>query len=437
MYPGLSLDQAPPILVPFRFFLTAPLFGILASLFALYIGDEIFASRWLPSILSLTHLFTLGIISMVMVGALFQMLPVVAGAALIAETLVSRIVHACLVTGTLFLTGGLYQNIPWAINLALIALAIGLLSFIMATSYALWRAPRSHDSVKGMRLAITMGLLITLLLGLILGFGHSDSETPLLRELLTRPHLLWGALGWVSLLVAVIAYQVVPMFQMTPEYPSWIRRYWARVLIGLLIAASYAEIFIPILVEPIGILLAVTLLAFAVTTLRLQRKRKRRLPDVTLNFWRLGMGALITSVAVYVLNLFWPQPPLSLLIGTLFFIGFALSVINGMLYKIVPFLVWLHLQNQLLSSMQLGKIKIPNMKKIIPDHLSKRQYWLHTSAFICLIISVFAGNPVFQISWSLFLASFLLLGFNLLIAYRCFQKELIRIALKGTKEQQQ
>jgi hypothetical protein len=44
----------------------------------------------------------------------------------------------------------------------------------------------------------------------------------------------------------------------------------------------------------------------------------------------------------------WAQAPqVDLLLGILLIFGFAVAVINGMLYKIVPFLAWFHLQAQL------------------------------------------------------------------------------------------
>ena len=79
LQPGLSFSQAPPILVPFRFFLSAPLFGLLAALLALWYGPSLMDSRWQSSVLALTHLMTLGFLGMAMVGAMMQMLPVVAG----------------------------------------------------------------------------------------------------------------------------------------------------------------------------------------------------------------------------------------------------------------------------------------------------------------------------------------------------------------------
>ena len=57
---GLSFEQAPPFSVPLRFFLTAPGFLVLAAMLMLWEGPPLFASRWLPATLALTHLLVLG-----------------------------------------------------------------------------------------------------------------------------------------------------------------------------------------------------------------------------------------------------------------------------------------------------------------------------------------------------------------------------------------
>ncbi|MDQ5914882.1 MAG: hypothetical protein QG584_773, partial [Pseudomonadota bacterium] len=76
----LSFEQAPPIAAPFRFFLTAPLFSGLAGLLLLVDGPELLTSRWTPGALALTHLIAAGFVLQVMLGAMIQILPVVAGA---------------------------------------------------------------------------------------------------------------------------------------------------------------------------------------------------------------------------------------------------------------------------------------------------------------------------------------------------------------------
>ena len=69
MQPSLSFEQAPPISVPFRFFLTAPLFGMAAGLLLLWQGPAALASRWTSVALALTHLIAVGFMLQAMCGA--------------------------------------------------------------------------------------------------------------------------------------------------------------------------------------------------------------------------------------------------------------------------------------------------------------------------------------------------------------------------------
>ena len=66
----LSFDKAPPFAAPLRFFLTAPLFALLAGALLLVEGEGMFASRWTPGLLAATHLVTVGFMLQVMLGAL-------------------------------------------------------------------------------------------------------------------------------------------------------------------------------------------------------------------------------------------------------------------------------------------------------------------------------------------------------------------------------
>ena len=78
---GLSLDQAPPISVVFRFFLAGSLWGIAAGIWLFFAGAPALEPST-PEALILTHMLTLGVMLSFMLGALFQMLPVLAGVAL-------------------------------------------------------------------------------------------------------------------------------------------------------------------------------------------------------------------------------------------------------------------------------------------------------------------------------------------------------------------
>src|ERR1035441_10512006 len=135
---GLQLDQAPPISVPFRFFLSAPIFLVLAAGVLLWRGPEVLESRLSPPALAVTHLFTLGFMSMVMVGALMQLLPVGAGASIARPRAIAAITHTGLSVGTLSLAAGFLFGALWLFKAGAIALGIGFAVFIGAGAVSLW-----------------------------------------------------------------------------------------------------------------------------------------------------------------------------------------------------------------------------------------------------------------------------------------------------------
>ena len=114
----LSFDQSPPLSAPVRFFLTAPLYLVLAGLLAVFEGEALLASRWTPVALAMTHLLTLGFMLQVMLGALIQILPVLAGANLPRPLLVAGLLHPVLNLGTLLLVAGFLLGSALAMQLA-------------------------------------------------------------------------------------------------------------------------------------------------------------------------------------------------------------------------------------------------------------------------------------------------------------------------------
>jgi len=136
-------------------------------------------------------------------------------------------------------------------------------------------------------------------------------------------------------------------------------------------------------------------------------------------FWRIGMLSLIASALLWVSGQFLPAlaawPHYNLLLGTTYIAGFAASVINGMLYKIVPFLVWFHLQSR-----HIGQTGLPTVKEIIPDRRKNRQMLVHMSALLLLAAAVIWSGWFAYAAGILFAVSFLLLAFNLLAASRTY-----------------
>ena len=410
---GLSLDQAPPILVPMRFFLSAPLFAIAAALLLLWQGPAMMLSRWHPALLGATHMLTLGFLGLIMMGAIMQMLPVVAGTPVRHPLWAARIIHTLGTAGIILLCSGLILTMQLPLRLSLPLLGTALLTFAALVIFTLRQAQAQNMTARAMRLAVLV-LAATVILGLLLLSNHAYSWWLPVREPFTNLHLSWGLLGWTGILVVGVAFQVVPMFQLTPAYPALMTR-WLAACLFLLLLALPLEMNFPAIRLPVGIALSGGLAWFAVTTLRLQNQRRRKLPDVTMDFWRGGMVCMLLAIALWLAGQFFSlgeNGKHELLLGLLMIVGFAMSLVNGMLYKIVPFLVWFHLQ----SRRRPGGPIVPNVKQILPEKQTRRQMWLHFAALATLLAAVLQPHLFARAAALLFGASNLWLWLNITTA---------------------
>lgn len=395
----LSLEQTPPLAVPLRFFLLAPWFAVAAGLVLTLRGATAMSSRWTQEALAAIHLVALGWLGMVMLGALLQVLPVVVGARVPASAWLSRTIAPLIAVGVAALASAFLGGPAFLFHLALTLLGVGLCVLILLTLAATWRARPTRETPRGIVSAL-VALAVTLSLGLTLLAGWAfPTRIPLERLRLTNVHALWATSGWVVLLVVAMSYQVVPMFQMTPEYPRWLQRGLARVVLGTLTPWTVARLTLerPTLLRLIDqAAIAVLTLAvgtYAVRTLIQQHQRRRRIYDTTVRFWQLGMLMLLAACASLLagaLTSLGEHPRFGWWLGITFLIGFGGSVTAGMLYKIVPFLAWLHLQNRLLAATDRPTYKLPTMKAFLPERWSRVHVILHTSSLVLLLAAVLA-----------------------------------------------
>lgn len=419
----LSFDRAPPLAAPARFFLTAPLFAALGGLLLLWSGPDIFASRWTPGALALTHLMTAGFMLQAMFGALVQILPVAAGANLAHPLRVARQVHSCITPGALLLVAAFLVYEAWLFRLAVFFLGIGIGLFVWHTGRALLGISSANSTIRGIKLAL-LGLVVTGSLGVLLGAALGWSwPLPLLQ--ITNVHLTWGFLTWGVILLAAVGQVVVPMFQLTPAYPAWFVRWFPPAALALVSLWTTAALFFE---EewPASLLAATVLLSggfFALATLNLQRRSKRSKPDATQRYWQGGMLCALAACLLW-LCAQW-LPPLAnwdawpILFGVLLIYGAFMSVIVGMLYKILPFLVWLHLQN-----LGRGKVIAPNVRKVLAESEMVRQMRFHFATLLLLLLAVcFPAWLVYPAGLAL-MASNAWLMRNLLLAVRAYRTHL-------------
>jgi hypothetical protein len=97
-------------------------------------------------------------------------------------------------------------------------------------------------------------------------------------------------------------------------------------------------------------------------------------------------------------------------LGVLFIVGFAMSAVNGMLYKIVPFLLWYHGQH--------AGCDVPGVRQMMPESEPRVQFVWHAASVVLLLAAAMAPGWLAQLAGAVLAVSCLRLGFDLaLVAF--------------------
>jgi len=409
---NLSFNALPPIGIPFRYFATAPVFVIAVALITLFTGDAAWMSRWHPSMLALSHGFTLGFISSVMMGALLQLLPVVGGIGIPKVRFVGNSCYFLHVAGTsCLMLAFIWPN--RVVQLAAIALLFtGFGLYLAAAGWVLLKKLSQGTTIAGIRLAIA-ALLVTVLLGLLLQSGTAGFELIAGNKVFTDIHAVWGLFGWFSLMIMAVSFQIVPMFHVAPDFPLWLRRYLPFAISGLLLL-QFLSISDGKLVYLSGLLLALSNSIFACYLLHVLGRRKRKLPDTTVDYWKLAALSMLGITFLYCLPAeIWPdslQAKRPMFLAAVFIYLYVVSVIQGMLLKILPFLSYTHLQQHCLTNFAAIKL-LPNMHDLLKKNHGRMLFYLHLATGFSLIGTIvepeyywlFGLSLLMEFSWLLIL----------------------------------
>lgn len=394
---GLSLDQAPQLSIPFSFFLTVPVGVLLAAFILLKTGSASLLSPWMPHAVALTHAGTVGVLAMGMLGALYQMTPVVAGAP-VPFTRLAHMVHILILTGLIGFIWRLLGGPAVAMTFSIVCFSIALPAFLLPLGWALLRAPTKDITVQGMRVAV-LSLVVITLIGLFMSSGFAGGEFSPRRMLWMQLHLTLALLGWVGGLIVAVSWQVIPMFYLASTVNKSTKR-WLLVLF-------VAGLVLPVIVvftsgESTGLISTQRLTAIAALPaalvawyyhpaliLRALAKRKRKRSDASLLFWQAGLGIALLLIPVATAALLLPDPRWQVLFGWLAIWGWAATIMHGMLSRIVPFLVWFHRY-----STKVGLEVVPSMRSLLPQQKIKTGLILHMSSVLLGVMAIY-----FQTNW--------------------------------------
>ena len=213
MQVGLSTKNAPSIWVVVPHFLIGTVSFLLASVFLLFNYEDLLGYHISGTVLSVVHLMILGWVSMIIFGALYQLIPVVMQVKLFSEKLAIATLGS-LVVGLFFLIAAFFGYKFQLTNNFIVGGSLVILAIILFAFNTLKSALLSKEKSisKYYIMASAVYLLLTVLLGLFTVINLSYNLLPVAHTEFMKTHLVLGLVGWFLMLVIGVTAKLMPMF---------------------------------------------------------------------------------------------------------------------------------------------------------------------------------------------------------------------------------
>jgi hypothetical protein len=437
--------SAPSVKLPLAFILT----GLLALFFGvgwLLARPTILATyHYNQFVIAATHLFVLGWICSVVMGAMYQLVPVALETKLYSERL-AKIQFAFHVVGfvgmvwmfnvwnmkqvghfgSVMVVGvGLFVynivrtllRVPkWSVTATAVTAALAWLSLTVTVGLSIAAGKCSYESADTLSSSSPVGALVH---GLRAVGGFMSRFEPL-SAMHAHAHL--GGIGFFTMLIVGVSYKLIPMFTLS-EVQNQRRAALSVALLNIGLAGSFVTILLRSSWKIAFALVVVAALAiYGVEMIAILRARKRRVLDWGIKSF-LTAVALFAPLSVLAVVLSWPGLPLNAftgqlenLYGFLGLIGVVSFAIIGMLYKIIPFLVWFGTYSK-----QIGRAQVPALADLNSERLQIAGYIAFVSGLVLTSAAIVAANATaVRCGCAVLAASLLMFALNVAMMLRHF-----------------
>lgn len=386
---ALATDRSPAFSLPLPYFVLSTISYVLACAGLGAIAPELAAGQtWSPHELAVTHALTLGFLLAMIMGASYQLVPVVLGASLRSE-LLGKLAFWPYLLGTLGLVVGFWSWQPRWLGASGALLAVALIAFLanMALSLPGLKGVAPFWWVSFASLAAAAGLG----LGRVAQFLWPGAF-PLGSVLEAHAHL--GGFGTVSVLIFGAGLVLVPMFTLSGTPTPKGSEVLASAAIGLsgLVAGVLGGWIWGVRAGSLLMALAVGLWLRRVSGQYLTKRR--RALDAGLRYAACALAYLAIATGLG-LVLAWAgvsgaaAARLRACYALFGLWGWAGFTAVGMFYKILPFLSWYHRYARL-----VGKQKVPMLKDLHDPRLADAGWAASQLGFWAVVAGVALGQPL-------------------------------------------
>lgn len=339
-----------------------------------------------PRVLALTHTITLGFLTTVVMGVLYQIYPAMLGVSCRSIRLAWGSL-AGQTLGTTFLVAGLWTGTPW-----LMAWAWTLL--FAATFGVSWNIlPLRRKATRNRQIGAYVSYghsafgLAMALGGARIGDALGWWTTPRLG--LLSAHFQLAAIGFGGLTAMGVGSRMIPMFLGADSRDGWELRWIPRIMMTGLVIFAAGELGVPALDWiGAGLIAAAALLFLLVAQGWLSRSRSS-LRDPTIWYLVTALAALAGAIPMGfgAMTLGLRNPGLQVAYPALVLMGWLAALTIGVSYKILPNLTW-HYR----FSSRIRNPDAPPVSALLTPALGRASAILYSLGLLVLIPALAAGS---------------------------------------------
>lgn len=427
---GLKTTNAPSSSVVIPHFIFGGISLVILAVLLILADTNLLKAYFNTKLIAITHIAVLGWASMIVFGALYQLVPVVFETALFSEKL-AKITFWFSCFSVLFLSysfwvGSYVELLPYASVCMFFSLLLFVVNIGLTYSNAGLKNIKSTFVITSV-----LWLLITELIGTIIALNFKFNFLTEIHLHYLKIHATVGLIGWFVLLIIGVGSTLIPMFLISHELKEK-KLTFAYYLIngGLIIAIlnwflfqnSIVDYLIPTLIIA-GILFFISFIYDS------YKKRLRKKLDVGMQYSMLAIAAVFMPFVLIGFIVLNTAIEVEFLYRIVTFYGFSIifglitTLILGQTYKTLPFIVWLNKYQKL-----VGKTKTPLPRELYSEKIATIQFILYF-IFIATFIIGFIFDQILFIK----IGSYTLLVVALLYNVNIFK--MITHKVKTTKNE--
>lgn len=393
MNSGLSTKNAPSPGVVLPYYIYSAFSLILASIMMLVSGETILASFIGPNLLSVTHMLVLGWVSMVIFGALYQLIPVVMEVKINSEKL-AHFSFWTLGIGNILLSFSFWNSYTAPKWMTIIGGSLILLSIIafVINFIATAKTTKVKSTQNNFIITSVFWLSLTVTLGLFILLNNKYFFIQISPIDLLKTHAALGLIGWFLMLVIGVSSILLPMFFIVHNLKTiYIKLSYALINLGLAFLVVSLLLQFPSWTKDVsGLLILLGVASFVRYNFDAYKNRLRKKLDIGMKLTVLSFLLLAASFISGLLAFIAPDflsaqvIPLSLAFGINLILGFFTSLILGQMYKTLPFILWLAKYQD-----KVGKFKTPLPADLYSEKIANGHYYSFIVSIVLLNISLF------------------------------------------------